>query len=172
MCDRFYCLSGSFILMVEISSHSTSLAFLFPFYLFLKFLGAVWCLWAGSNKKPKAAGPEHGCPNTDHPFKTINLQRVLPAGCCFCASIKPNSRQKHCGCGCKQPPSAIGPPLNKFLEHLQLVQETARGRSWGFANTQSRLQWLSVQTGTDLKESLLYQSSQSFKFSLQLFKLH
>lgn len=63
--------------MVEISSHSTSLAFLFPFYPFLRFLGAIWCLWGVRNKKPKAAGPEHGCPSTDHPFKTINLQPVV-----------------------------------------------------------------------------------------------
>lgn len=45
----------------------------------------------------------------------------LSAGCSFYASAKPNSRQKHCGCGCKKWPSKFGSPLNKFLKHLYLV---------------------------------------------------
>ena len=50
--------------------------FFFLFYLFLKFLGAFWCLRAVSNKKPKAAGPEHCCSHTDHPFETINMSHM------------------------------------------------------------------------------------------------
>lgn len=45
----------------------------------------------------------------------------LSVGCSFYASTKPNSRQKHRGCGCKKWPSTIGSSLNKFLKHLYLV---------------------------------------------------
>lgn len=56
LCDwhvtAFSCLSDAFILMVEISSRSTPLVFVFfPTSLFLKFLGPLLCLRGASNKK-------------------------------------------------------------------------------------------------------------------------